>query len=58
VFEADRPLSSKADLFDRYIDRQLSFDVRVADRRKEIQKRDWAFKTVEREPDRLKVMHS
>jgi hypothetical protein len=58
VFEADWPLKGKADLFDRYIDRQLSFDVRVADRRKEVQKRDWAFKTVEREPDRHEVQHS
>jgi DNA polymerase III delta prime subunit len=58
VFEADRPLKGKADLFDRYIDRQLSFDVRVADRRKEVQKRDWAFKMVEREPDRQLVKHT
>jgi hypothetical protein len=58
VYEADRPLKGKTDLFDRYIDRQLSFDVRVADRRKEVQKRDWAFKTVEQEPDRRKVRHS
>jgi DNA polymerase III delta prime subunit len=55
VFEADRPLSGKADLFDRYIDRQLSYDMRVSARRKEVQKRDWAFKTVEREPDRREV---
>jgi DNA polymerase III delta prime subunit len=58
VFEADRPLKGKADLFDRYIENQLSFDVRVSDRRKEVQKRDWAFKTVEQEPDRREVMHS
>jgi hypothetical protein len=58
VFEVDRPLKGKADLFDRYIDRQLSFDVRVSDRRKEVQKRDWAFKTVEREPDRQAVRNS
>jgi hypothetical protein len=38
-------------LFDRYIDRQLSENVRKADRRKELQKRNWAFKIVEEEPE-------
>jgi DNA polymerase III delta prime subunit len=59
VFEVDRPLKGKADLFDRYIDRQLSFDVRVADRsRKEFKNRRWAFTTVEQEPNWGKVQHS
>ena len=53
VYEQDQPLKGKADLFDRYIDRQLSWDVRVSDRdRKEFKGRSWAFKTVEKEPDR------
>jgi DNA polymerase III delta prime subunit len=51
VFEADRPLKGKADLFDRYIDRQLSFDVRVADRRKELKNRQWSFKLIRKEPE-------
>ena len=50
VYERDKPLKGKKDLFDRYIDRQLSWDVRVGDRRKELTKRNWAFKTVEQEP--------
>jgi hypothetical protein len=58
VFEADRPLKGKADLFDRYIERQLSFDVRVAARRKEKRQRSWAFKMVEMEPDRQAVTNS
>jgi DNA polymerase III delta prime subunit len=50
VFEADRPLRSKADLLDRYIDRQLSVDVRRSDRRRELEQRKWAYATVEKEP--------
>ena len=53
VYKQDEPLKGKADLLDRYIDRQLSFDVREGDRdRKEFKGRSWAFKTVEKEPDR------
>jgi hypothetical protein len=59
VFKADRPLSGKADLFDEYIDRQLSWDVRMADRsRKEFKNRRWEFTTVEQEPSRHEVQHS
>jgi hypothetical protein len=58
VYEQDQPLKGKADLFERYIDRQLSFDLRVADRRKEVQKKDWAFKTVEQETNWREVKHS
>jgi len=43
IYERDQPLKGKADLFDRYI------DVREGDRRKELQQRKWAFKTVEAE---------
>jgi NACHT domain len=59
VFKADRPLSGKADLLDQYIDRQLSWDVRMADRsRKEFKNRRWEFTTVEQEPGRHEVQHS
>ena len=59
VYERDKPLKGKADLFDRYIDRQLSWDVRVGDRdRKEFKGRSWAFKRLEREADRREVRNS
>ncbi len=59
VYEQDKPLKGKKDLFERYIDRQLSWDVRVGDRdRKEFKGRQWTFKTVEKEPDRRNVWHS
>jgi DNA polymerase III delta prime subunit len=57
VYEADKPLKGKTDLFDRYIDRQLSLHVRTSDRRKEIKKRDWAFKTVKQEPRKEKAIY-
>ncbi len=50
VYEPGQPLKGKTDLFDRYIDRQLSWDARVGDRRKEVKKRDWSFKAVDQEP--------
>jgi DNA polymerase III delta prime subunit len=46
-----QPISSKADLLDKYIDRQLSFDKREIDRRKELREYKWAYKTVKWEPD-------
>ncbi len=51
VYEKDNPLKGKVDLFDRYINRQLSMDVREGDRsRKERGKRNWSFKTTSKEP--------
>jgi NACHT domain len=51
VYDPQQPISSKADLLDKYIDRQLSFDKREIDRRKELDKFKWAYKTVKQEPD-------
>ncbi|MGI0495271.1 NACHT domain-containing protein [Alkalinema pantanalense CENA528] len=52
VYEPDKPLKGKTDLFERYIDRQLSLKLRDADRnRKELKHRKWAFKRVQAEPD-------
>ncbi len=51
VYDPQQPISSKADLLDKYIDRQLSFDKREIDRRKELREYKWAYKTVKLEPD-------
>jgi hypothetical protein len=52
VFEADRPLNGKADLFDRYIVQQLELDRRENDHQnRRFKNRKWAFKTVGAEPD-------
>ncbi len=51
VYDPHQPISSKADLLDKYIDRQLSFDKREIDRRKELNEYKWAYKTVKLEPD-------
>ncbi|MCX5964839.1 MAG: NACHT domain-containing protein [Cyanobacteria bacterium] len=52
VYKQDEPLKGKADLLDRYIDRQLSFDVREGDRdRKELKGRKWAYKSIYDEPN-------
>ncbi|WP_309732223.1 NACHT domain-containing protein [Chamaesiphon sp. OTE_75_metabat_556] len=51
VYDPQQQISSKADLLDKYIDRQLSFDRREIDRRKELNKYKWEYKTVKLEPD-------
>jgi hypothetical protein len=51
VYDPQQPISSKADLLDKYIDRQLSFDKRDIDRRKELKEYQWAYRTVKLEPD-------
>jgi len=52
-------LLGKADLFERYIDRQLSPEVRESDRlRKDFKNRQWAYKTLVKEPDWRDVMRS
>ncbi len=59
VFEADRPLKGKADLFDRYIDRQLDIETRQHDRyRKELNNRQWSFQEISKEPKYNQVKHS
>ncbi|NCT62259.1 MAG: NACHT domain-containing protein [Microcystis aeruginosa G13-01] len=50
VYDINEPISSKKDLLEKYIERQLSFDRRSQDRHKAIEKREWAYKTVETEP--------
>ena len=59
VYDSQKPLQGKADLFERYIDRQLSPEVRENDRlRKEFNNRDWAYKTLVQEPDWRDVRRS
>jgi len=58
VYEQDKPLMGKTDLFERYIDRQLSLDVRSFERRESMQKRDWAFKSLEEESNWREVRSS
>jgi hypothetical protein len=50
VYNPNSPILNQKDLLERYIERQLSFDQRGRDRRKELEGRDWAYKTVEAEP--------
>jgi len=50
VYDPNEPIGSKKDLLEKYIERQLSFDQRERDRRKELERREWAYKTVEAEP--------
>lgn len=51
VYDPKQPISSKADLLEKYIDRQLSKDAREQERRKEKERGKWAYKNVEHEPD-------
>ena len=51
VYERDQPFKGKTELLDLYIDRQLSWDVRVGDRtRKDFKGRSWAYKSINDEP--------
>jgi Effector-associated domain 10/NACHT domain len=58
VYDPQQPISSKADLIDKYIDQQLSFDKREFDRRKELKEYPSAYKTVKQEPDWNKTCHT
>ena len=51
VDNAQRPFQTKAELLTQYVDRQLSIEVRESDRRKGLEKRDWAYTTPTQEPD-------
>jgi NACHT domain len=55
VYDPKQPISGKIDLLDKYIDRQLLFDKREIDHRIELNKYNWAYKTVKIEPDRKKT---
>jgi hypothetical protein len=51
VYDPQQPISSKADLLDKYIETQLSLDKRNEDRRKELDEYKWAYKTPRLEPE-------
>ncbi len=50
VYDPQEPIKSKADLLEKYIERQLFFAQRERDHRKGLQNHPWAYKTVEKEP--------
>jgi hypothetical protein len=51
VYDPQQPISSKADLLDKYIDRQLSLDKREIDHGNKQKDDRWAYRTVKLEPD-------
>lgn len=51
VYDSQHSFRTKAELLNQYVDRQLSPEVRESDRRNNLEKRDWAYKTPELEPD-------
>jgi hypothetical protein len=55
AYDPQQPISSKADLLDKYIDGQLLSNKREFDRRKELSKSNWAYTTVKLEPNGKKT---
>ena len=56
IYDGKQSFQNKGDLLEKYIERQLSFDVRKGDRsRKEFAGRKWAFKTTDNELDTRSV---
>lgn len=51
TYNPQRPFQTKAELLVQYIDQQLSPEVRQSDRRKDLEKRNWAYPTPEHEPN-------
>jgi DNA polymerase III delta prime subunit len=49
--DPQQPISNKADLLDEYVNQQLSCKNRNSDRKAELGKSSWAYKTVNDEPD-------
>lgn len=50
TYDQNQPFRTKGELLERYVDRQLSFDVRMSDRHKGLERRKWAYAKVEKEP--------
>jgi hypothetical protein len=50
IFDPMYPIRSKQALLEEYINRQLSLNCRDQDRRKELESRNWVYKTIEAEP--------
>ena len=51
AYDPQHPFRTKAELLNQYVDRQLSPETRASERRNNLEKRDWAYKTPELEPD-------
>jgi DNA polymerase III delta prime subunit len=51
IYDPQQPILNKSDLLEKYIDQQLSGEKRKQDRRQDLEKSNWAYKTVEEEPD-------
>lgn len=58
VYDPQEPIKNKADLLEKYIEHQLSFDQRSSDRRKGMKNHRWAYKTVEKERKLDKTINS
>jgi hypothetical protein len=52
AYDSQYPFQNKTELLEQYVEQQLSKDVRESDRRKEVERRQWAYKTPELEPKR------
>jgi hypothetical protein len=51
IYDPQQPILNKSDLLEKYIDQQLSREKREQDRRQDLENGQWAYKTVEKEPD-------
>ncbi len=52
AYDLNTKLPAKTELLEKYVQRQLSYEMRLADRgRKELKARQWAFKSLKLEPD-------
>jgi NACHT domain len=49
VYDPQQPFFGKSNLLDRYINKQLSLDIREIDRRKDLKKRRWAYQSIQKE---------
>ena len=59
IYDEEQSFRNKGDLLEKYIERQLSFDVRKGDRSdKRFVGRKWAFKTHAQEPTMTEVSYS
>ncbi len=52
VYDSENSILNKADLLDMYIGHRLSSEKRSQDRRCELEEYNWAYKTIELEPER------
>ena len=58
VYDPEQPFTTKEDLLNRYIEGQLSKDLRESERRKDLEKKNWAYQTIEKEPNLRQVQRT